>query len=113
MLFALLVNWENLRNFHFIILLISESPLQLIHSDLWTSLVPSMSGYKYYALFVDDYSLYSWFYPLYTKAETFDAFVKFKAFVENQFSTKIKQLQSDGIYVKPISSLPSPPWYCI
>jgi len=75
---------------------ISESLLQLIHSDLWTSPVPSMSGYKYYALFVDDYSRYSWIYPLYTKAETFDAFVKFKALVENQFSTKIKQLQSDG-----------------
>jgi len=75
---------------------ISESPLQLIHSDLWTSPVPSMSVYKYYALSVDAYSRYSWIYPLYTKAETFDAFIKFTTLVENQFSTKIKQLQFDG-----------------
>jgi hypothetical protein len=55
-----------------------------------------MSGYKYYVLFVDDYSRYSWIYPLHAKFETFATFLKFKALVENQFSTTIKQLQSDG-----------------
>jgi transposase InsO family protein len=75
---------------------ISEFPLQLIHTDLWTSPIPSVSGYKYYTLFVDDYSSYSWIYPLHSKLETFAAFVQFKSLVENQFSTTIKQLQSDG-----------------
>jgi len=74
----------------------STSPLQLIHSNLWTSPVQSMSGYKYYALFVDDFSRFSWIYPLHAKSDTFSAFVQFKALVENQFSTTIKQLQTDG-----------------
>jgi hypothetical protein len=55
-----------------------------------------MSGYKYYIVFVDDYSRFTWIYPLRTKAEAFETFVKFKLFAENNFSTKIKQLQSDG-----------------
>jgi hypothetical protein len=37
---------------------IFESPLHLIHTNIWTCPVLSMSGYKYYALFVDDYSKY-------------------------------------------------------
>jgi hypothetical protein len=74
---------------------ISHSPLELVHSDIWTSPIPSMSGYKYYALFVDDFSRFSWIYPLHTKSETFATFVQFKNLVENQFSTTIKQLQFD------------------
>jgi hypothetical protein len=35
---------------------VSSSPLELIHIDLWTSHVLSISGYKYYIVFVDDYS---------------------------------------------------------
>ena len=36
----------------------------LIHYDLWTSPVPSISGYKYYLVVVDDFSHYSWTFPL-------------------------------------------------
>ncbi|GKA39946.1 ribonuclease H-like domain-containing protein [Tanacetum coccineum] len=35
---------------------IVTSPFDIIHSELWTSLVYSMSGYKYYVLFLDHYS---------------------------------------------------------
>lgn len=38
--------------------------LTLVHSDVWVSLVKSIGGYKYYVLFDDDYSRYSWLYPL-------------------------------------------------
>jgi transposase InsO family protein len=75
---------------------ISTCPLEVIHTDIWTSPVLSMSGYKYYVVFVDDYSRFSWIYPLHTKSETFETFVKFKRLVENTLSTNIKQLQSDG-----------------
>lgn len=34
---------------------ISNSPLELVHSDVWTSLIVSMKGSKYYVLFVDDF----------------------------------------------------------
>jgi hypothetical protein len=66
------------------------SPLQLIHTDIWTSPVLLVSGYKCYIVFVDD------FYPLHTKSEAYDAFLKFKLLIENQFSTTIQELQSDG-----------------
>jgi transposase InsO family protein len=75
---------------------VSLQPLDLIHSDVWTSPVTSISGCKYHVIFIDDFSRYTWIYPLYNKSEVFDSFVKFKLLVENQFSSKIKQLQSDG-----------------
>jgi hypothetical protein len=75
---------------------VSLQPLELIHTDIWTSPVQSISGYKYHVIFVDDYSRFTWIYPLHNKSEMFANFVKFKLLVENQFSSKIKQIQSDG-----------------
>jgi hypothetical protein len=75
---------------------ISSHPLKLIHTDLWTSHVLSKSGCNYYVLFVDDFSRYSWIYPIHAKFETYTCFVKFKTLVENQFSHNIKKLQFDG-----------------
>ncbi|KAJ9568111.1 hypothetical protein OSB04_004077 [Centaurea solstitialis] len=42
---------------------------ELIHSDLWTSPVTSLSGFKYYVLFLDDYSHFLWVFPLRAKSE--------------------------------------------
>jgi hypothetical protein len=75
---------------------ITTSVLELIHTDLWTSHIPSISGCKYYIIFVDDFTRYTWFYPLHFKSDTYNCFVKFKFLVETQFSCKIRQLQSDG-----------------
>jgi len=75
---------------------VSLHPLDLIHSDVWTSPITSISGFKYHVIFIDDFSRFTWIYPLYNKSEVFDSFVKFKLQVENQFSNKIKQFQSDG-----------------
>jgi hypothetical protein len=67
----------------------SLQPLELIHSDIWTSPVQSVSGFKYYVVFIDDWSRLTWIYPLHCKLEVFENFIKFKLLVENQFSTKI------------------------
>jgi transposase InsO family protein len=75
---------------------VSTAPLQLIHTDVWCSPIVSLSGFRYYVLFIDDFSRYSWLYPLSLKSDVYNAFQKFKSLVENQFSTRIKQLQSDG-----------------
>ena len=74
---------------------ISKQPLDLIHFNVWTSPIKSISGYKYHVIFIDDFSRFTWIYPLYHKSEVFEHFVKFKILVENQFSSKIKQFQSD------------------
>lgn len=71
---------------------ISSSPLELVQSDIWTSPYYSIKGSKYYIVFVDDYSRYSWIYPMRFKHEAFDYFVKFKLLVENLLSCSIKSL---------------------
>jgi transposase InsO family protein len=56
----------------------------------------SSSGFRYYVIFINDFSRYSWLYPLQDKSDVFISFKKFKALVENQFSSHIKNLQLDG-----------------
>jgi len=51
----------------------TKSPLELIHSNVWTSPVSSMSGCHFYVIFVDDYSRYSWLYPIINKSDFFNA----------------------------------------
>jgi transposase InsO family protein len=74
----------------------STQPLELIHSDVWgPAPVNSSTGYKYYLLFVDDFSRFSWLYLLKHKSDVLSIFKSFKAVVENQFSTQIKFLRTD------------------
>jgi hypothetical protein len=49
-----------------------------------------MSGCRFYVIFVDDFSRFTWLYPLSNKSEVFNHFVKFKLLVEKKFSTSIK-----------------------
>jgi transposase InsO family protein len=58
--------------------------------------IPSTNGCRYYVLFVDDYSRFTWVYHILYKSEVFQCFVKFKLLVENLFTTKIKQFQFDN-----------------
>jgi hypothetical protein len=44
-----------------------------------------MSGYKYYMVVVDDFSHYSWTFPLRAKSETFPTLLNFFAWVSTQF----------------------------
>ena len=65
----------------------------LIHCDLWTSPVLSMSGYRYYLVIVDDFSHYSWTFPLRAKSETFPTLLHFFAWVSTQFGLTVKAVQ--------------------
>jgi hypothetical protein len=67
----------------------------IVDSDLWTSLVSSLSGIKYYVLFLDHFSHYVCVYPLRNKSDTFSKFAQFRAFVKTQFKTEIKAFQCD------------------
>ncbi|XP_072147101.1 uncharacterized protein [Setaria viridis] len=51
----------------------------LVHCDLWTSPVLSISGYKYYLVVVDDFSHYSWTFPLRAKSDAFPTLAHFFA----------------------------------
>ena len=75
----------------------ASSPFELSHSYLWgPTPVTSMNGFKYYVLFIDHFTRFTWLYLLQSKSEVFDKFVHFKNLIENQFSTKIKTFRSDG-----------------
>ncbi|KAJ9566010.1 hypothetical protein OSB04_001976 [Centaurea solstitialis] len=69
---------------------------ELIHSDLWTSPITSLSGFKYYVLFLDDFSHFLWVFPLRAKSEVFSIFKTFRAYVLNQFKTDIQLFQCDN-----------------
>lgn len=75
---------------------IALSPLELIHLDAWTSPSLSFYGFRYYVLFIDAFSRYTWLYPLKLKSDVFATFVQFKTLVENMFNAKIKIVQTDG-----------------
>ncbi|GJT35660.1 ribonuclease H-like domain-containing protein [Tanacetum coccineum] len=72
-----------------------DSVFEIIHSDIWTSPIPSESGIKYYAIFLDHFSHFVWVYPLHKKSDLFDNFVAFRAYVNKQFNVDIKALQCD------------------
>ena len=45
----------------------ASHPLDLVHCDLWGPAPVSSDDYSYYVVFVDDYSRFTWFYPLKSK----------------------------------------------
>lgn len=76
---------------------VSHRPLERIHCDLWgPSPVVSSQGFKYYVIFIDNFSRFAWFYPLKLKSDFFSVFVRFQSLVENQYQHRIGQFQCDG-----------------
>ena len=74
----------------------STHPLELVHSDVWgPAPINSSNGYRFYLLFVDDYSRFSWLYLLKRKSDVLNTFKHFQASVENLLSQKIKVLRTD------------------
>ncbi|KAI5318257.1 hypothetical protein L3X38_037965 [Prunus dulcis] len=71
-------------------------PFALVHSDVWQSPVLSVTGYKYYVIFTDDFTRYTWFYPMRQKSEVFSHLKTFLASIQNHFAASLKSFQSDG-----------------
>lgn len=76
---------------------VTKQPLELIHSDVCGPIpTPFVCGFKYYVLFIDDFSKYTWMFPLHSKSNVFHTFRLFKLKVENLLSSKIKMFKTDG-----------------
>ena len=74
----------------------SKFPLELMYTDVWgPSPICSKSGFRYYVSFMDDFSRYSWLFPIMRKSDVYAIFVKFQSYVERFFNIKIKRVQSD------------------
>lgn len=69
---------------------------QLVHADVWTSPVHSFSGFKYYLVLVDDFTHYTWTFPLRAKSDVFACLVAFHAYIQTQFQLPLLALQTDN-----------------
>jgi hypothetical protein len=75
----------------------SDAPFVLVHTDVWgPSRVVSLSGYRWFVSFIDDFSRTTWVYLLKDKSEMFSVFEMFHKMVQTQFSTSIKIVRSDN-----------------
>jgi hypothetical protein len=68
----------------------------LIHCNLWTSPVVSISSHKYYMLILDDRSHFVWTFPLRVKSNTFSTLSKKFVVVSTHFGHTIKVVQCDN-----------------
>jgi hypothetical protein len=74
----------------------ADNNFNLIHCNLWTSSVVSVSSYKYYLVILDDHSHFMWTFPLRVKSDTFSTLSKKFAYVSTQFGRTIKAVQCDN-----------------
>ena len=76
---------------------ISTDIFDLIHSDVWgPSSVSSIGGSRYFVVFVDDYSRYSWIFNMKHRSELLQVYFNFAKMVETQFSKRIKIFRSNN-----------------
>jgi hypothetical protein len=68
---------------------------EIIHTTIWgISPVISHAWYKYFMIFIDDYSHFIWVFLFFcSKADVFFVFQNFIVYAENQFSNCMKTLR--------------------
>jgi hypothetical protein len=80
----------------------ATEPLQLVHSDVWgPAPITSINGTRYYVSFIDDFSKFTWLFPLKHKSQVLSTFIHFKSTLENLLNYKLKVLRTDcgGEYI--------------
>ena len=62
---------------------ISNSIFELVHSDVWGPFpVASIGGSRYFVVFIDDYSYYSWIFPMKSRSKILPIYNNFAKMVE-------------------------------
>jgi hypothetical protein len=56
--------------------------------------IESFNGYKYFVIFIDDFSKETRIYLLKNKSEVFSRFQELYSFIENQYDAKIRTFRS-------------------
>ena len=73
------------------------SSFDLIHSDVWgPSPISTPGGSRYFDIFVDDFSRYTWIYLFKNHSELYQIYRDFTKMIETQFSKPIKVFRSDN-----------------
>ena len=83
---------------------------ELIHSDVWTSPIPSNTGFSYYLVILDDYSHFVWTFLLHKKYDVAATLTAFYSYISTQFGCPILSLQTksgkyfDNTTIRPLLS---------
>ena len=76
---------------------VSLAPFDLVHSDVWgPSPHTTMGGSKYFVIFVDDFTRYTWIYLLQARSQLPQTYYDFAHMIQTQFSRPIKVFRSDN-----------------
>lgn len=64
--------------------------------DVWKPTpITSTYRYKYYLLIIDEFSRFTWLYPLETKDQVFSCIKEFQFMIEKSLDSSIKSIQPD------------------
>jgi hypothetical protein len=74
----------------------ATTPFKRIHSDLKSFPLLSYAKYKYFIVFLDNYTSYAWITLLRDKASAITALRQWLALIKNQFDTTIKEWMSNA-----------------
>ena len=76
---------------------ISSAPFDFVHSDVW-GLAPftTKGGSRYFVIFVDEYSKFTWIYLKKHRFDLIPIFQTFHKMIQTQFSLTIRIFRSDN-----------------
>ena len=74
-----------------------SSPFRLVHSDIWGPInTPSLLGFRYFFIFIDDYSKVTYLYLMKERSELCSIFKSFYMEIKTQFNASLCIFRSDN-----------------
>ena len=73
----------------------TSAPLELVHSDVHNVNHHTFMGYRYWVMFINDYSRYRFVFPIRKKSEVLQTFKNFEVYAKNQSGHHIETLHDD------------------